>query len=383
MAKPILSDFLRRLARGMAAETLNEHSDRELVQKALDERDEASLQAIVNRHGPMVYRVCWRVLQHSQDAEDAFQATFLILAQKLRTVRKQASLASWLHGVAHRVALKARAQSATRRRREQRLQSPTQLPPDEVTWGELRSALDQELSRLPEKWRQPLILCYLEGRTQDESAGLLGWSKSTLRRRLHEARTALGGRLNERGIVLPAALSAVLLSECASSAALSPSILGSLVTSAAGVAAGKSLATISPRVVALMKGIRTTMILAKLKTTTAVVIFICLAVAGIGGAGLAGHGASPSSEQPSETNESSLTAAVSKPPESNGKQPALADEPGANTLRVVVLDPDGKPLPNAKVHASIWTKEKGFKANHDYQTDASGAVPVELPKTYY
>src|SRR5271170_4422236 len=111
MAKPILSDFLRRLARGMAAETLSEHSDRELVQKALDERDEASLQAIVNRHGPMVYRVCWRVLQHSQDAEDAFQATFLILAQKLRTVCKQASLASWLHGVAHRVALKARAQS--------------------------------------------------------------------------------------------------------------------------------------------------------------------------------------------------------------------------------------------------------------------------------
>ncbi len=109
MAKPILSDFLRRLARGMAAETLNEHSDRKLVQKALDERDEASLQAIVNRHGPMVYRVCWRVLQHSQDAEDAFQATFLILAQELRTVRKQASLASWLHGVAHRVALKARA----------------------------------------------------------------------------------------------------------------------------------------------------------------------------------------------------------------------------------------------------------------------------------
>src|SRR5439155_8896728 len=144
---------------------LGTESDRQLVERALAERGAAALQAIVHRHGAMVYRVCWRALQHPQDAEDAFQATFLVLAQKLRTVRKHASLASWLHGVARRVALKAKAQSAARRRHERQASLPDTLPPDDVTWGELRSALDSELSQLPDKWRLPLILCYLEART--------------------------------------------------------------------------------------------------------------------------------------------------------------------------------------------------------------------------
>ncbi len=210
MATANLYDFLRRLKRDMAAEILGVNSDRQLVERALAAHDEVAFQAILQRHGPMVYRVCWRVLQHAQDAEDAFQATFLVLAQKLYTVRKHASLASWLHGVAHRLALKAKAQAAAQRCRERQASLPDALPPDEVTWGELRVALDFELGQLPDKWRLPLILCYLEGRTQDESAKQLAWSKSTLRRRLEEARTALHRRLSVRGIVLPAALSAVL-----------------------------------------------------------------------------------------------------------------------------------------------------------------------------
>src|SRR6516164_4371966 len=213
-----VSAFLRRLTRGMVAATLADQSDRQLVERFLAGQDEAVLEAIVRRHGAMVYRVCWRVLQHSHDTEDAFQATFLILAQKLHALRKHASLASWLHGVAHRVALKAKAQSAARRCREHQASLPDTLPPDDVTWGEFRSALDVELGHLADKWRLPLILCYLEGRTQDEAASQLGWSKSTLRRRLEEARDALGSRLKRRGIVWSAALSAVLLSDCIGSA---------------------------------------------------------------------------------------------------------------------------------------------------------------------
>src|SRR5262249_12629979 len=144
-----LNEFLRCLTRGMAAQTLADHSDPWLVERALAKRDEAAFQVIVCRHGPMVYRVCWRVLKHPQEAEDAFQATFLVLAQKLPTLRKHASLASWLHGIAHRVALKARAEVAARRRREQLASQPGPGLPDDVTWGELRSALDEELSRLP------------------------------------------------------------------------------------------------------------------------------------------------------------------------------------------------------------------------------------------
>src|SRR6516165_9873352 len=220
MATANLSDFLRRLSRGMAAEMLAEDSDRQLVNRMLAERDEAAFEAVVHRHGPMVFRVCWRVLQHSHDAEDAFQATFLVLAQKLRTLRKHASLASWLHGVAHRVALKAKAEAATRRRHEQQAAVSPPVPPDDVSWGEVRAVLDAELAGLPEKWRLPLVLCYLEGRTQDEAAEELGWSKRTLRRRLEEGRTGLGHRLSRRGVVWPAALSAVLFSDAVASAAL-------------------------------------------------------------------------------------------------------------------------------------------------------------------
>src|SRR5438067_12454046 len=117
MATTNLSDFFRRLTGGMAAETLDDHSDRQLIERTLAGRDETAFQAIVHRHGPMVYRVCWRVLQHSQDTEDAFQATFLVLARRLCALRRHTSLASWLHGVAHRVALRVRAQAAAERRR--------------------------------------------------------------------------------------------------------------------------------------------------------------------------------------------------------------------------------------------------------------------------
>src|SRR5262249_18248668 len=117
MATANLSGFLRRLTRRMAAETLIDEPDQQLVEQFLAKRDEAAFEALIRRHGPMVYSVCWWVLQQDQDAEDAFQATFLVLAQKLRTVRKHASLASWLHGVARRIALKAKAQVAKRRRR--------------------------------------------------------------------------------------------------------------------------------------------------------------------------------------------------------------------------------------------------------------------------
>src|SRR5215470_16413516 len=204
MATAKLSNFLRRLTRGMVAETLADQSDRELVERFLAGQDEAVFEAIVRRHGTMVYRVCWRVLQHAEDTEDSFQATFLVLAQKLRTVRKHASLASWLHGVAHRVALKAKAQAATRRRHEEQVAASQTMPPADVSWGEVRAVLDAELVRLPEKWRLPLVLCYLEGRTQDEAAAQLGWSPRTLRRRLEEGRTSLGRRLGRRGVVWPA-----------------------------------------------------------------------------------------------------------------------------------------------------------------------------------
>jgi RNA polymerase sigma factor (sigma-70 family) len=284
MATANLSDFFRRLTRGMAAHTLADRSDSQLVQSALARRDEVALQAIVERHGRMVYRVCWRILQHRQDAEDAFQATFLVLAQKLRTVRKHASLASWLHGVAHRVALKAKAQAAAGRCRERHASRPESLPPDDVTWGELRSVLDFELCQLPDKWRLPLILCYLEGRTQEESAGQLGWSKSTLRRRLEEARVAMGYRLKRRGLVWPAVLAALMVCDCTTFAAPASGVVAATVEAAAGLASGKPLAaSVSAKIAALTEGVLKTMFIAKMRLATAVLSCTTLVTAGISG----------------------------------------------------------------------------------------------------
>lgn len=290
MAVGHLNDFLRRLTRQMGAESLTEQADAQLVERALAGGDGSAFEAIVRRHGTMVYRVCWRILQHRQDAEDAFQVTFLVLARKLRTVRQHASLASWLHGVAQRVASKAKTQSATRRCRESCVPVADAVPPEDITWKDVRSALDAELSRLPEKWRLPLIHCYLEGQTQDEAAVRLGWSKSTLRRHLEQGRAALGRRLARRGITASAALGATLVSDSIASAAPASGLVASTVEAAAGVAAGKTLTTTaSATVAALTEGMVKAMFIAKLKTRIAVVVM--LGIIAFGGGSLAQHAA--------------------------------------------------------------------------------------------
>ncbi len=275
-------DFFRRLTRGMAAERLADNSDRQLVERALRGQDETAFQAIVFRHGPMVYRVCWCVLQHSQDTEDAFQATFLVLAQKLLALRKHDSLASWLHGVAHRVALRAKGKSAARRRRECQSSKRELLLPNDVTWGELRSALDFELGQLPDNWRQPLVLCYLEGRTQDEAAIQLGWSKSKLRRHLDNGRAALGRRLAGRGIATPAALSAILLSDCLTSAAPTSRIVDSTVQAAVLAMDGKTVANVvTAKVATLTEGMVKAMLVAKVRTVISVIMLLGVVAGGL------------------------------------------------------------------------------------------------------
>jgi RNA polymerase sigma factor (sigma-70 family) len=269
----------------MAAGASGELSDQQFVERFLGDRDPAVFEAIVRRHGPMVYRVCRGVLRQEQDAEDVFQATFLVLAQNLRAVRRQASLASWLHGVARRLALKARAraEAAGRRGPPPAVPSPSSL--DDLTWREVRSALDAELVRLPQKWRLPLILCYFEGRTQDEAARQLGWSKTTLRRRLDEARAALGRRLARRGLG-PAVLAAALLADAAGAAVPPAGLVAHTVAAAAGVAAGRAPADVAvAAVVSLARGAPATMFLTKVKSVAAALLLVAAVGAGAGALG--------------------------------------------------------------------------------------------------
>jgi len=354
MATASMSIFLRRLTRGMAAETLRDESDRQLVERLLAGRDEAVFETVVRRHGPMVYRVCWRVLQQEQDTEDAFQATFLILAQRLHTVRQHASLASWLHGTAHRVAHKAKAQAATRRRHEQKT-ATEKVPPDEVTWRELRAVLDAQLQRLPERWRLPLILCYLEGQTQDEAAKQLGCSQRTLRRRLEEAKAALSRRLTGRGVVWPAALSAVLLSDCLApaaraSAALASGLVSSTVEAAACIATGQTARTaaVSAKVAALTEGVLKTMFTSKLKIATAALVLLTVAV----GAGWLLCQTQAADQPPSPNVERPTAQDPGKPKANDGPglpRVAMWQEkvtlPGVTDLvRAIAFSPDGKIL---------------------------------------
>jgi len=150
-------------------------SDRDLLQRFLGTRDETAFEALLRRHGAMVLDVCRGVLGNEPDAEDAVQATFLVLARKAHSIRKATSLASWLHGVAYRTALKARANRARCHKHEDRAgrERPALATPDDVTWREFRQVLHEELSALPERYRAPLVLCYLEGRALDEAAGQL------------------------------------------------------------------------------------------------------------------------------------------------------------------------------------------------------------------
>jgi RNA polymerase sigma factor (sigma-70 family) len=160
-------------------------TDGRLLERFVRNKDESAFQALLQRHGAMVLGVCRRVLGDVHDAEDAFQATFLVLVRKARSIGKADSVGSWLYGVAYRTALKARADAARRRIHERQGGEMSNSDPlADVAWRDLRAVLDEELGRLPEKYKAPLVLCYLEGKTNEEAAQLLGWTKGTVSGRL-------------------------------------------------------------------------------------------------------------------------------------------------------------------------------------------------------
>jgi RNA polymerase sigma factor (sigma-70 family) len=247
-------------------------SDEELLERFLAQRDEAAEEAftaIVQRHGPMVLGVCLRVLGDRHEAEDAFQATFLVLARKAASVIRRDKVANWLYGVACRTAQQARGRTARRRAREERVgMSPQDKPSDGEHGDELRGILDEELARLPARYRAPIVLCELEGLSRHEAARRLGVPEGTISSRLARAKNQLRDRLARRGLGVPmVALSAALVRE-ASAASLSDALIESTAQAAMCVAAGSTTSVaVAASVVSLTEGVLKTMLLTKLKGT--------------------------------------------------------------------------------------------------------------------
>jgi RNA polymerase sigma factor (sigma-70 family) len=286
---PVLR-LVRRLAHPPAAV----RGDEQLLEGFL--RGEAdALEALVERHGPMVLGVCRRVLRDSNDADDAFQATFLVLLRKARSIRRGESLGPWLYGVAYRVARKAQAGAARRRALLPRpAEAHSSDPGDEAARRDLRRVLDEEVSRLPARYRDSVVLCYFEGRSKEEAARQLGCPAGTVSAWLARAREQLRGRLVRRGVALSAGLLGAALAPGAASAAVPAGLLrstveGLLPTAATGAAAGLA----SGPAAALAKGVVRAMFLTKLKWAAPAALALGVLAAGAGALRWEGRAAAP------------------------------------------------------------------------------------------
>jgi RNA polymerase sigma factor (sigma-70 family) len=287
-------------------------SDRDLLTRYINDQDKEAIARLVRRHGPMVRGVCQRLLDQEADRDDVFQATFLVLLHKARSIRKRHSVGSWLYGVAYRIALKARASRARNPKAEIRATDETQIehgkksvfhpcsirgsdldfgsskaessdPSRIAAWRELCALLDEELHRLSERYRSPLVLCYLAGQTQEEAAGHLGWSLRTLKRRLERGKEILRLRLSRCGLTLSSTLLIAGLSQQEAAASVPIGLTLETIKEAALVAAGKTAsASISANTLALTQATLKSLAVGKLKCVLVCVLFVGLAAAGAG-----------------------------------------------------------------------------------------------------
>jgi RNA polymerase sigma factor (sigma-70 family) len=279
--------YLRRTAQPLDGGKL---SDGQLLDAYLTDKDQAAFGALVRRHGPMVMGVCRRVLGDAHEAEDAFQATFLVLVRKAGSVSPREMVGSWLHGVAYQVARGVRTATMRRHARERKkmAMAASSYEPDEV-WQHLCAVLDQELQALPDKYRMPIVLCELEGKSRKEASSQLGWPEGTVASRLGRGRAMLGRRMNRHGLVLTSAALAAAFAHKSASAAVPVTLISSTLKAASQFAAGKAAAgAVSATAVALAEGVVKTMLVTKITKYTAIAIALAVLIGGSSwvGAGL-------------------------------------------------------------------------------------------------
>jgi RNA polymerase sigma factor (sigma-70 family) len=333
--------FIRRLAVPVEPP---EATDAALLGRYLSAKDEKAFTALVDRHGPLVYHVCQRVLGNAHDAEDAFQAVFLVLARKAATVRPRERLAAWLYGVARRVALKVRSARARRRSTAHLPAPPADPHPDplaEISARELLLLIEEEIQRLPEGYRLPVILCGLEGRSLEEAARQLGWTPGSVKGRLERGRARLHARLRRRGLTLPAALAMVAVAQGRAEAG----VLARLVTDTVreALAFGIGRATPATATAALAEETLKGMMLAKLKAAALLLVTGLLATALV----ISWAVARPRSTPPRADAGARATPAA---PGEHRPAAVRGDLDAPVEVRGRVLDPQGHALAGARLY---------------------------------
>lgn len=273
-----LETVLHHLRKLICPAAVTSLSDGQLLERFVSQRDQAAFELLVRRHGPLVWNLCRRLLGNAADADDAFQATFLVLVRRAGSLDRRGSLAGWLYGVAYRIAVRARANGARGRWRERQAaaEQASETRVDSAS-GELRQVLDEELSGLPAKYRIPIVLCYLEGKTHAEAASELGWPLGTLKCRVLRARERLRLRLSGRGLTVAAVTLAAVLGQEAAGAEVPILVLVIHSTLKATL-----LAQVSARSAALAEGVLRTMLVNKIKIAATVVLTVVLLGGGAG-----------------------------------------------------------------------------------------------------
>ncbi len=383
MAGSPIGGALREIYHLFAEGTAAGLADVQLLERFLARGDNAAFAALVQRHGPMVLGVCRSVLRNPADAEDAFQATFLVLVGKGRTIRGQESLGGWLRQVAHRVAVQAGADAVRRRVRERRAGACRDLERrrDEGT-DDWRQVVHEELARLSEKHRLPVLLCDLEGKTQAQAAAELGCGEATVQRRLSAARALLRSRLSRRGVAITAGALTADLGQSAA-AGIPPGCIEASVQAAASFAsrAGRLAVgeIISTTVADLARRSLRSMLLSQAKAVACAAVFLIAVVGVTWKVGLAGQRKAGPQDGPRMPGPRAAAAAA--PARAQAVKPA---EPGEVLVyQGRVLDPDGKPFAGASLYLVSYGLKQPDNPPIRANSGADGRFRFEVPRSVF
>jgi len=372
MSTTPIAAALTRLRQEAAPRNAAEHGDAQLLDDYTNASDQSAFTALVRRHGPMVLGVCRRVLHDAHDAEDAFQAVFLVLARGARSIRKGEALSSWLHGVSYRVAMRAKRDAARRRKHEGRAPPRANPPAWEIAWRELQAVLDEEVEHLSPAYRAAFVLCCLDGLSSQAAAQRLGVNENTVFSRLARARKQLRERLAGRGISLSAVLAALAVSGAGRAAV--PPALARTATQASRLGAVDAVTGLSAKALLLAEGVTRTMMPNNYKLATALILTLCALGTGLGVLA-----------RPAPVDKEAPPAQATGPKAVVAPQPAKEQTEGTAEYRGRVLGPDDRPVAGAKLHMTLaWVYRHPSSPSPAYATTGpDGRFAFTVPKARF